>query len=232
MPSETAEQLPHGWAETAWGPYADVRSGTRLACFTLDDTREERLSLNLFHRGWCRPRMWSQYAAGHTGACLIIDKAGWEQRADAKWPQGQTPAVHHGPVRYEDVPWGGLQDHLKFRWEDLQPERVEETIATFIADKGPELFFRKNRDWESENEYRYVTQSENDYETVSLEGTLAGIVITPEFPSTERSVLRHRLAAAGFSDVPVAELRWADGAPWTILRRIGERPCLPDAEFL
>jgi len=74
IPGEIVDHLPHGWAQTIWGPYPDVRERTRLACFTLDDTRAERLSLNLFHRGWCRPRMWSQYAAGHMGACLIIDK--------------------------------------------------------------------------------------------------------------------------------------------------------------
>lgn len=51
-----------------------LRLGARIACFT-----RERQPLpgadadSLFHRGWARARMWHQYAAEHTGACLVFE---------------------------------------------------------------------------------------------------------------------------------------------------------------
>lgn len=86
------------------------------------------------------------------------------------------------------------------------------------------------RNW-PENEYQYVIQGSEEYENGSLGESLVSIVRSQDFPSTERSALRCRLATAGLTDVSVAQPTWIDGAPQTVLRYLGEHPSLPPAEL-
>ena len=42
-----------------------------------------------------------------------------------------------------------------------------------------------------------------------------GLVLGPDFPAVERSVLAQRLSARGTVDLPVVYLWWTDGVPWS-----------------
>lgn len=195
-----------------WQLTRDVREGVKLACFTLDaeiDQPELRLP---FHRGWARARMWHQYADRHSGACLIFDRGAWEQSLQSV--RGANSFVlYDGAVRYEDTRLGHFINRLEFSSAELRAGQVEKTVARIVQTHGQDLFFRKNRDWESEKEYRYLAVSGTPREFVPVSTSLVGIVLGQDFPETELSVLGDRLRRNGLERVKCARLVWQDGAP-------------------
>jgi hypothetical protein len=52
----------------------ELKAKTRLACFAMD---AEPLTgthfIDIFNRGFCKPKMWAQYADRHRGVCLVFD---------------------------------------------------------------------------------------------------------------------------------------------------------------
>ena len=52
----------------------ELKANTRVACFSLDTAPlgGDHMS-DIFKRGFCKPRMWAQYAGFHKGACLVFD---------------------------------------------------------------------------------------------------------------------------------------------------------------
>jgi hypothetical protein len=79
------------------------------------------------------------------------------------------------------------------------------------------LYYRKNFDWASEEEYRitvvrsYPTLADLEQPIfVPLASSLQAIVLGEQFPATELSVLRHR---KGANAIPLFRCIWADGSP-------------------
>ena len=53
-----------------------LKSRTKVVCFSKDRSPLSGNHLtDIFHRGFCKPRMWAHYAEKHTGVCLVFDKA-------------------------------------------------------------------------------------------------------------------------------------------------------------
>lgn len=190
----------------------DIRDGVKLACFTLDSEIDQPQFRLPFHRGWARARMWHQYANGHSGVCLILDRARWN-RDLRTMGENKSAAIYEGPVRYEDATLGQYQSLLTFSSTELRTGESNKSIKRILDGHGQELFFLKNRDWESETEYRFLAVSDSPEEYVSVSSSLVGIVLGQDFPSTEFSVLGDRLRRNGFSTVRCAHLHWSNGAP-------------------
>lgn len=197
-----------------WTLIGDVRDGVKLACFTLDSEIDQPGLRPPFHRGWARARMWHQYAEGHSGACLIVDRAAWEQSLQAAG-DAESLRVYDGPVRYEDVGMAHFSSILDFSSDALRRGEARAEVTRIVEERRGDLFFMKNRDWESEQEYRYMAISDAEEVYVPVAGSLVGIVLGQDFPSTEFSVLGDRLRRNGLQDVRCARLRWMDGVPQT-----------------
>ena len=51
------------------------KTATKIACFSADVVPKPGVDPSLlFGKGFCRSRMWSQYADAHRGVCLIFDR--------------------------------------------------------------------------------------------------------------------------------------------------------------
>jgi len=186
----------------------DIRRSIKLACFG-QDAEVDPYSFFLY-RGWARARMWSQYADDQHGACLVFD-AGRLEAAMAQHAADQKLDSFVGPVIYEDRRLESK--HLMFsglRFAD----GMATARAEFIRDHGPALFLRKTKDWETEQEFRFLMVSDK-VEKVVFGDALMGLVLGPDFPAVERSVLAKRLSARGTVDLPVVDLWWTDGVPWS-----------------
>ncbi|WP_285727734.1 DUF2971 domain-containing protein [Psychromicrobium xiongbiense] len=195
-----------------WSLVRDAREGVKLACFTLDRETDQPTFRLPFHRGWARARMWHQYADRHSGVCLIFDRERWGESLQLLSEENSFD-IHEGAITYEDVKLGHYQRILTYSSDELRAGQVKDAIARIVRDHRDDLFFKKNRDWESENEYRYLAIGEAEKEFVPIATSLVGIVLGQDFPDTEVAVLADRLRRNGLEQVKCARLSWSDGGP-------------------
>ncbi|AMM31524.1 hypothetical protein SA2016_0836 [Sinomonas atrocyanea] len=110
--------------------------------------------------------------------------------------------------------WDGFRSTLIFSSADLRAGHAEERRRQIVEEHRDQLFFRKNRDWESESEHRYLAISGSASELVPIDSALVGIVLGQGFPDTELSVLDDRLRRNGLGQVKCALLTWDNGVPY------------------
>ena len=184
-----------------------LRRRASLACLTMDRTPTGFGSS--FGRGWGRPRMWSQYADAHRGACLIFDHAALDAAITRHFPPGTR--IFRGEVVYSEDFDSARSLHV--RAEDMVERGAEAVADALIATWGADLFFEKNVDWSTESEYRFVVFTDAPVEFVEIRTSLRGIVVGMDVPAHELSVLRTRTARLGRPELPVAHAQWRNGAP-------------------
>jgi hypothetical protein len=188
----------------------DVRERVKIACLTLDRLPRTAGSDGFLHRGWARPRMWEQYADHHTGVCLVFDKKKFEN-AFAERVSEISSFSYSQPIKYADGPLGLA--NLSISAKRLLESPESEVLDEFIEERAARLFFRKNLDWESESEIRYLLVSANDHEPISIRQSLAGIVVGPGLEDERLPEMAEAMLGSGLESVPVAALYWSDGTP-------------------
>lgn len=205
----------------------------QLACMTQEGS-EHKVPDGMFERGFGRSRSWSQYAGEHRGAVLWFDAASFGaavRRAVADLPggEGRFPALRDGPVSYLDIqnnavvgPSGKAPDYtamIAINPAGFDPAGALGAAELLEEEHWKSIFFRKNEDWSSEREYRFVvrTSMPTAFE-VPIADSLRAIVLGSEFPSTEASVIQYRLEQVGL-DVTLLGMKWPAGGtpaafPW------------------
>jgi Protein of unknown function (DUF2971) len=79
-----------------------IRATTKVACLTRDDPDGMRSPHDeQFARGWAHSRMWAQYAGGHSGVCMMFDRARLERAME---PLREDSKLWSGPVLYANRP--------------------------------------------------------------------------------------------------------------------------------
>lgn len=191
-----------------------LRGGARLGCHTVDRTPSDEDD-GLFHRGWARSRMWEQYADHHRGACVVFDKADLNLAVDQGTRHGNGDMWTFGNIRYVDRPM-----RYDLWLDEIERNGLETAIADLQTDRRwlMELYFTKNRDWESESEYRQVVvlwdlpvDKADEPVRAPFGSALQAIIVGEQFPHTELSVLRHRAHFA--PSIVVARCKRELGAP-------------------
>jgi hypothetical protein len=193
-----------------------LRRGARLACFTKDRQRtEEAGEGTLFHRGWARARMWEQYADHHAGACLVFSFSEFINLVHEQVPHGDGDFLAPGTVRYLDKSLS-----ISLSWIDVVDEGIEATIDKFQTERwaGNDLYFTKNRDWESEREFRIVCSlwnvqdgEEDNPIPIAYGSSLKGIVLGERFAESEMAAIAVRVDAQ--TELGVVRCEWHSGVP-------------------
>lgn len=196
-----------------------LRLRAKLLCLTRD--RRAVDDIGYHGRGWARARMWSQYAGDHAGCCLILDAEALRVRVrgsacEASWFGGE--------VNYADRAVGGSDGLLTFSLELLREHGVKAVADEYIATHWNSLFFNKNTDWQSEEEFRFIILDDKPVHWVDIRDCLRGLVVGPEFPETELSVLSVRLERLGLEHIPVAHMSWSNGLPIPLPGRAASTP--------
>jgi hypothetical protein len=88
---------------------------------------------------------------------------------------------------------------------------VKKLVDRHLGQYAEALFLTKIRDWESEQEYRFVEFAEDDaFSFVDYGDGLAAVVLGHDFPGWQRSAA---VAVAQEAAVPVFQLEWELGRP-------------------
>ncbi|WP_456825318.1 DUF2971 domain-containing protein [Cellulomonas sp. P5_E12] len=186
-----------------------LRGRAKVLCLTRDaEPRDELDAIFQFRRGYARARMWDQYGDRHAGACLVFDR----RRLHSTIVEVSAPAVpRFGNVRYENRPVGPT-GRFNFDLAALRRNGVEAEADTFLREHTRELFFHKNTDWESEQEFRYVVVDDRPELFVPIWSSLVAVVLGDAHDADQLPAIRRHTAVAQ-SDIAVAVCRWQNGAP-------------------
>jgi hypothetical protein len=135
---------------------AVLKANAKLACFATDtDPLTGNHMQDILNRGFCKPRMWAQYADKHRGVCLAFRKSTLLAAITAQAP-GAT--VLSGKVMYRNQPLvRPLTAHEFMIDVDLYDTRGALAYARAHLERHyRSLFFEKLQDWRDESEWRIV----------------------------------------------------------------------------
>ena len=159
--------------------------------------------------------MWEQYAGRHTGACLVFERSELVGLVDENLPHGDGDLFSYGSVTYEDQALT-----IPLPWMEVVDQGIDAVLDDFQVRKGAadHLYFTKNTDWRSEEEFRIVCvqwnvsdEEEDQPITIPYESSLLAIVLGEHFPDTELSVIRSRAGLS--SGVDLLRCGWHSGVP-------------------
>lgn len=121
--------------------------------------------------GYASPMMWGHYARDYqrSGVCIEIDSS------KINFPKG----VYKRKVSYK---------------KKLEPTHIygvnaesEDAAQTFVIKNKNNLFFRKHRHWDHENEYRMVTKNK-ECEALDISGAITHVYILGEDDITRQAI--------------------------------------------
>jgi hypothetical protein len=144
----------------------EIRNGCKQTCFSKKIGRINGYELS---------RLWALYSDNHKGVCLEIDEAKFLEENSELLSQ----TSYFEAVEYDDLN-DGPPLSLNIDLEQLNRLGIKDYIGKFRIENIRHLFFRKNKEWESENETKLllVTNSqENEYCTIkkSLRKIIVGV---------------------------------------------------------
>jgi hypothetical protein len=166
----------------------------------------------VWHRGFCKPRMWAQYASTigvSDGVCLVFDKVLLEGAISAALPT--TAIIRKGDVRYENrIPHS--TPALTFDHARIRSLGLDAAIAEHLELHWRALFFTKATDWRDEREFRYfVSNVPTNYIVFHFKDALKAVVVGPDFPEHQVSHLIDTCIRS-FGIRP-SQLVWKNGYP-------------------
>lgn len=156
----------------------EIRYGCKQTCFS---SKKETIN------GYELSRLWALYSDNHKGVCLEIDEAIFlDENSDLL-----NQNCYFGSVEYDDLN-KGPPISLNINFDQLNHLGTKKYISKFRIDNINSLFFRKNKEWESENETRLLLLSNtqnNEYCTIekSLCTIIAGVDFNKNYcPSLQK----------------------------------------------
>lgn len=192
----------------------EFKSKTLMTCLTRDSGPLTGNHLfDIFKRGFCKPRMWAQYADNHKGVCLVFDREQLQQRIDAqvapKFP------VMSGPVDYVDrgiVRNISEDQQYTINVDVLETEGKEAYLLRHLHTHYKRLFFEKMTDWKDESEWRWVTFSESaEPIDVKIGSALVGLVFGDDISPEHRKQI---FALNSNKGMYHEGLKWKNCSPW------------------
>jgi Protein of unknown function (DUF2971) len=190
-----------------------LKANAKLACFTRDDPFKDSFILDLFKRGFCRPRMWDQYADEHQGVCIVFDKMKLDQAIRTSAQKGSTVVCDN--VQYRDPPVLrsiGAADPFHINIDAFEDLGEEEYAKLHLRRFGTQLFFEKMLDWRDEKELRWVVLGdESDNLFVPIHDSLIGVMFGDRTPE---KVIQDTMDVAEPLGIDFMGLKWKNGGPF------------------
>lgn len=165
-----------------------LKKNIKLCCFTGDNFEKMNRS-GLVGRGFCHPRMWAQYADNHRGICLMFDKN--ILTLNIFESLSKFGRILHNKITYSD-----LHDHIdeiafRLHKDSVNDRGMEKVINEMQHKFYHSYFFKKNSDWQDEDEYRFVLLDSNDgFRSFSIAKALRGIVLGLDFPDVYKECIK------------------------------------------
>lgn len=192
-----------------------LKRKTKLACFSMDSTPLTGNHLNdIYKRGFCKPRMWAQYAENHTGVCLVFD---FKKLSKLVALAADKSLLLSGPVEYVNrnmLRRLNSPDDQQYviNIDYLEQVGKDEYIRAHLATHYHRLFFEKMLDWRDESEWRYVVFSESDDDLiVDIENSLTGIIFGE---NTQEETIEGIMKDTAKLGLRYMGLKWKNCSPW------------------
>ena len=182
-----------------------LKLGTRILCMTRDQISTDR---RMWSRGFNHPRMWSQYAANHTGVCLVFDRKILTRHLQTSL--NASGDLYLGDVDYTNDP---LDDGFSFSfdYDEYLKVGLEHAARIHVARHYRRFFFHKAKDWSAEMEYRYVFHGPGASPLfIDFSDCLVGIILGDAFPYSE---LDAAYSQCQTQHIPTGRIIWGDGMP-------------------
>lgn len=153
-----------------------MKDHTKVLCFTRDATNMTPDSPpDLYGWGYAHSRMWDRYAEQHKGVCLVfdIDTLG-DEIALSIGPRGSLLSM--GVSYFNYPPNEGGAFHMDT--STINSLGLTDALISHRDQFHGELYFYKAKDWEAENEWRWLlfSNGEDQWEYVSVRRSLAGVI--------------------------------------------------------
>jgi hypothetical protein len=186
-----------------------AKSNAKLLCVTRDAPEIPAPPNERYQRGFAHSRMWTNYAGGHSGVCLIFNRQKVHEAITAAFGKDN---LYAGDVAYGD--WTPLHSEAHtIDFAALDSYVVDDALRAPIRAYVDQLFFYKNSDWAAEVEYRWVYLGDSPTpEFVSFGDALEGLCVGvnyPAKPASEDPSLRCLAERFGITAIP--RITWANG---------------------
>ncbi len=189
-----------------------VKANCHVFCSTLDDSSSVGMGIDKINgRGFCRPRMWAQYAENHTSACLVFVKAALHRSIEAAIPENCS--LYFGPVAYRNRSQAPSLTRNPFilNYDYLRTAGLRRAMTVHVQQYYRELFLEKSFDWADEREYRWLTNPiESGQLLVPIQSALAAVVLGDNVSGSLENVVATKARDAKFK---VGRLNWKLGVP-------------------
>jgi hypothetical protein len=191
----------------------ELKYSARLACFSMDTAQLTGDHLqDIFKRGFCKPRMWAQYAERHSGVCIVFDRQKLTQQVEARL--GSSYLVLSGAVRYVDR---NIVRNLADQQYMINLDVLESLGREAYADRHlkthyQRLFFEKMNDWRDESEWRWVVFGNANTDLhLDITGCVAGVMFGE---NTEEKVIQDIMDKTESWGIRYMGLKWKNCSPW------------------
>ncbi|WP_161985085.1 DUF2971 domain-containing protein [Agarivorans sp. Toyoura001] len=165
----------------------DIVHGSKIVCLSLSEQDNDPIYNNL---------MWSHYADGLRGFCLVFDGELLQQDIYNSSNKSMRPIK----IQYQNIP-----NTLKLL-DFIESESVLGSDNNFnFVDAVTKTVATKSKEWSYENEFRILSLSKSQFHHYS-EGSLKEVVIGEKMPLEQRKLLSDTVKSA-HSNVTFKEAR-------------------------
>ena len=181
--SITSSSYPH------WGDLIikgkginELRNKTKFTSFCIDKEYDKSYEI-IYHRGFGKSRMWSQYAENHKGICIVFDK---ELLISSIKKQITDSDLFYEKVSYDNQ-LKKLIASLELTEKDADSSEKELFERSF-----KEYLFTKLKDFEHEQEYRIcILDKSKDTSKIDIiiKDSLKAIILGVSFPTEAYKIL-------------------------------------------
>ena len=119
--------------------------------------------------GFLKPRMWDQYGEKYGGACLAFSREQLEKHKSDNFIAGEITYK-----RYSDL----KLHHLSIDKVRLKKEGYYTYWENYYIKRINDILLSKHLDYKDEGEYRIISISESEYDYISIDKCLKGIVFS------------------------------------------------------
>ena len=189
-----------------------LRFQSRIVCFC--SNRRPRILVN-DHKtkedadsivgGWAKSRMWSQYAEGHTGLCLVFSKKAIEEQMQSVSEFYRIDQVRYGP------PEAISAQGMTINGNTLSQQGVKDYSINHLRATYESLLFLKNIDYRDEAECRlFVFDPMSAFEYMDISKSLKAVVIGDRTPEVYLPLIKSQCADLG---VRYRKVIWSNATP-------------------
>ena len=190
----------------------ELKGRTKLACFSTDTAplSGEHMK-DIFNRGFCKPRMWANYAEKHTGVCLVFERERMRKLIEKQFSSCNALNDYVTYVNRCVTP-DLLQQQYTINVDYLESVGRKVYVRSHLETHYRHLFFEKMMDWRDESEYRWVIFSDTvDDLYLDIEGCLVGIIFGENSKENDIEQIMKMTESWGLDYM---RLKWRNCSPW------------------